>query len=92
MKNLLRRGVLAAAIVLPTLSSVARAQQGEGCSNATLSGTFGYRQTGTIALPSPGLLFAGVGRETFDGNGSTAVTAIASVNGEIYQRETRTWN
>lgn len=60
------------------------AQAQPSCSNATLSGSFGYTNTGTLVTPPLGL-FAGVGRQTFDGKGKTEATATVSVNGEIYQ-------
>jgi hypothetical protein len=54
-----------------------------GCSNATLNGSFGYTNTGTI-LAGPGAgPFGGVGRQTFDGKGNTEATATVSVNGNI---------
>ena len=53
------------------------------CSNATLNGSFGYTNTGTI-LAGPGAgPFGGVGRQTFDGKGNTEATATVSVNGNI---------
>ena len=81
MKRRLWRAVLLAAIALPTLGSVARAQ----CSIATLGGSFGVRITGTLGLPSSPVLFAAVGRQTFDGNGNTDLADIASVNGVLFK-------
>jgi len=53
------------------------------CSNATLNGSFGYTNTGTIlAGPNAGP-FGGVGRQTFDGKGNTEANATVSVNGNI---------
>ena len=56
----------------------------KGCSNATLKGTFAYKATGFITAP-PALAgpFAGVGTQTFDGNGATTATATSSQNGNI---------
>jgi hypothetical protein len=56
----------------------------EGCSNATLLGTFAYRITGFItAPPAEAGPFASVGTQTFDGNGGTTATAWVSQNGNI---------
>lgn len=76
-----------AIILLSTLAVLGiapNAQAQSSCSNASLSGSFGYTNTGTIVTPPLGL-FAGVGRQTFDGKGDTEATATVSVNGQIYQ-------
>ncbi len=56
----------------------------KGCSDATLKGTFAYTNTGFITAP-PDLAgpFAGVGTQTFDGEGGTTATATVSQNGNI---------
>jgi hypothetical protein len=53
MKSWVRRGMLAAAIALPALSGVARAQSndGDGCTNATLRGDYAFSVT-NFTLPS----------------------------------------
>ena len=58
----------------------------KGCSNATLIGTFGFTSSGFITAP-PAVAgpFAGVGTQTFDGNGTTTATATQSQNGNIRQ-------
>lgn len=53
------------------------------CSNATLNGSFGYTNTGTILAGPAAGPFGGVGRQTFDGKGNTEATATVSVNGNI---------
>jgi hypothetical protein len=76
-----------AAILLSTLVVLGiapNAQAQPSCSKASLSGSFGYTNRGTIVAPPLGL-FSGVGRQTFDGKGNTEATATVSVNGEIYQ-------
>src|SRR5215472_2860563 len=83
MKTWFWRGMLAA-VALLALSHVARAQERERCSNATLKGSFGWRMTGTIGLPSSPVPFAGVGKQTFDGNGNTELADVVSVNGVLY--------
>ena len=85
MKTWFWRGMLAAAIAFPALSSVARAQQGDSCSGATLSGSFGFTMTGTIGVPSSPQLFADVGTQTFDGKSNTDVISTVSVNGTLYK-------
>jgi hypothetical protein len=63
----------------------ARADEHEGCSNATLRGSFGYTSTGTLLdsyVPPPlAGPFAEVGRQTFNGKGKTDATATLSTNG-----------
>jgi len=78
--------VIAFATVL-VLGVAPRAQADEhrGCSDASLRGSFGFTSTGTLlALPAP---FAGpfgeIGRQTFDGRGTTDGTATLSSNGNI---------
>jgi hypothetical protein len=84
MKSWFWKGMLAAAIAFPALSSVAREQHGDSCSSATLSGSFGFTMTGTIGVPSSPQLFADVGTQTFDGTGNTDVNSIVSVNGTLF--------
>jgi hypothetical protein len=61
------------------------AQADEGCSKATLRGSFGYTSTGTLLdtyVPPPlAGPFAEVGRQTFDGRGKTEAAATLSTNG-----------
>ena len=54
------------------------------CSNASLSGSFGYTNTGTILAGPDAGPFGGVGRQTFDGKGNTQATATVSVNGNVF--------
>jgi len=54
------------------------------CSNGSLSGSFGYTNTGTILAGPDAGPFGGVGRQTFDGKGNTQATATVSVNGNIF--------
>ena len=65
MKNWLWRGTLAAAIALPALSGIARAQStdNDGCTNATLKGDYAFS---VVDFTSP-LVVVGIG--TFDGKG-----------------------
>jgi hypothetical protein len=63
----------------------AQADEHDGCSIATLRGSFGYTSTGTLleAYVPPPLAgpFAEVGKQTFDGKGKTNATATLSTNG-----------
>ena len=59
------------------------AQAQPNCSNATLSGSFGFTNTGTILAGPEAGPFGGVGRQTFDGKGNTEATSTVSVNGAI---------
>src|SRR5215831_16537380 len=61
-----------------------RVQAQLNCSNATLNGSFGYTNTGTILAGPDAGPFGGVGRQTFDGKGNTQATATVSVNGNIF--------
>ena len=56
----------------------------KGCSNATLKGTFAHIGTGIITAP-PAMAgpFAGLGTETFDGNGGVTGNATGSFSGNI---------
>jgi hypothetical protein len=70
MKSWIWNGMLAAAIALPALSGMARAQDNDGCSNATLHGDYAFAVTGWNL--SPGQLWVPefiVGIAQFDGKG-----------------------
>ena len=72
MNGWLWKGMLAAAIALPALSGVARAQStdNDGCSNATLNGDYAFAVTGWNLSPGPSGVpnfVVGIGR--FDGSG-----------------------
>lgn len=76
---------LATALVLGT-TPTAQADEDKGCSNGTLTGTFGYSVTGSVISPPQFAgLFASVGTQSFDGKGGTSASAIVTVNGTILQ-------
>lgn len=55
-----------------------------GCTNATLRGTFVHTASGfETAPPSIAGPLVGVGTDTFDGNGGVTTTAMLSLNGNI---------
>ena len=61
----------------------------KGCSNPTLTSTLAYTKvmffTAPVAPPLQAGPFAGVGVETFDGNGGATATTWISINGKIFQ-------
>ena len=75
-------------VLAVALATTAQAGDKE-CSNATLTSTLAYTNTGFFtAAAAPPLQagpFAGVGVETFDGNGGTTATTWVSINGNISQ-------
>jgi hypothetical protein len=62
-----------------------QADEHRECSDASLRGSFGFTSTGAlIALPAPlAGPFGEIGRQTFDGRGTTDGTATLSANGNI---------
>ncbi len=64
------------------MAPTAKADNYKGCSNASLKGTFSHMATGFTTAPAAmaGPL-AGVGTDTFDGNGKITGTATLSING-----------
>ena len=66
------------------LANTPNAQAQPSCTNDTLSGSFGYTNTGRILAGPDAGPFGGVGRQTFDGKGNTQATATVSVNGNIF--------
>ena len=66
------------------IAPTAKAANDKGCANATLRGTFAHMGTGfTTAPPAMAGPLAGVGTDTFDGNGNITGTATLSLNGNI---------
>ena len=56
------------------------AARANGCSAATLSGTYADQDNGTIIGVGP---FAGVNLDTFDGHGRMTSKGVSSVNGTV---------
>lgn len=56
-----------------------------GCSNASITGTFAVTTTGfAVAAPAPvGPAFAQVSMQTFDGSGGTTNVGMSNVNGRV---------
>jgi hypothetical protein len=92
MKSWLWKGMLAAAIALPALSGVARAQgtDVDGCSNAILEGDYGFTVHGEflgIVTPAGPQFFSspvpidGVAMTRFDGKGNLTQVDFIMLNG-----------
>ena len=75
---------MAAAAALALGMPLGAKAQSKGCSNATLKGSFSHRGSGSVTAPPPlAGPFAGVGTDTFDGNGNITGSATVSINGNI---------
>src|SRR6185437_4733017 len=75
--------IAAVAVLALSISTSAKADN-KGCSNAMLKGTFAHTASGfEIAPPAIAGPVAGVGIDTFDGNGGVTTTATISLNGNI---------
>jgi hypothetical protein len=76
--------IAAVAALALTVAPMAMADNNKGCSNATIKGTFVHTAAGfEIAPPSIAGPVAGVGTDTFDGNGHVVTSATISLNGNI---------
>jgi hypothetical protein len=73
------------ATLFVTLPAVAPAQGHRTCSNASLAGTWGYTETGTVMSPTGPVLVAAVGTYTFDHAGSFSGTQSSSTGGKVGQ-------
>jgi hypothetical protein len=70
MKALLLKGMLTAAITLGALTGSARAQDHDGCTNATLNGDYAFTISGQIFIPNgPTIQREGIAMTHFDGAG-----------------------
>lgn len=70
MKGLIAKGLLTAALAVLVASSPARAQDNDGCTNATLKGDYAFTISGQIFLPVVGAVQRqGVALMHFDGAG-----------------------
>jgi hypothetical protein len=87
----MKRSTIAKTFAIATVTALALSiapsakADNKGCSTATLQGTFADRDSGWI-FPGPNaapLQFAGVGVDTFDGNGNMTTSGTASVAGMV---------
>ena len=85
LSTIAKNFTIAAGIALGLCIAPTAKAEVQGCSNATLKGTFSYKMTGALLIPGLEGPFAEVGVQTFDGNGGTTATATLSQNGNIYQ-------
>ena len=82
--------VLSTLTILTTLGQTAVAQVSQspvaqGCSNATLLGTYGVKNTGSIGTQAPFTPFDAVASITFDGKDGFTASGYISVGGQITQ-------
>jgi hypothetical protein len=75
MKALLWKGMLTAAITLWALTGSARAQDHDGCTNATLNGDYGSTISGQIFIPNGPT----IQREAFRRYGSPIAGGLCSI-------------
>src|SRR5262249_4076713 len=75
---------IAAVTALALAVAPAARAQGTTCSNRTLNGTFADTDIGFLTAP-PAMAgpFAGVSRQTYDGNGNLTGTGFGNINGTI---------
>lgn len=87
MKNLKKpsaiRTVLFFCASLLSLAAVASAQPQATCSTASVAGTWGFTDTGTVILPTGPVPFAAVGTITGDAHGNFSGTQTTSVGGRV---------
>jgi hypothetical protein len=70
MKAIVSKGMLIAAIALLALAGSARAQDQDGCKNATLNGDYAFTVSGQIFIPNgPTIQREGIAMTHFDGKG-----------------------
>jgi hypothetical protein len=67
------------------LPAIAPAQGHRTCSNASLAGTWGYTETGTVIGPTGPIPVAAVGSYTFDRAGNFSGAQSSSTGGKINQ-------
>ena len=87
MKNLKKRNVIRTVFffcaLFLSLAAVASAQPQGACSTASVQGTWGFTDTGTVILPTGPVPFAAVGTITGDAHGNFSGTQTTSVGGRI---------
>lgn len=86
MKHFIVRTLAISALSLGLAAAVS-AQEDHGCSNASLSGSWGYTKTGTLYLPTGAAPFASIGTLTFHAGGDVSGKIEASVGGSVSKGE-----
>jgi hypothetical protein len=83
-------GVVGLAVGVSLVPLTVSEARDDGCSNATLSGAYGFKGNGSVVLPNGSKAdVAVVGRTVFDGHGGLSGSDTNSFNGTI-TRETTT--
>jgi hypothetical protein len=77
-------GTVSALTISDAISQKVNAEAAPSCNNATITGSYGSKTTGTII----GKSIAGVGLVKLDGRGNYQGTAIGSADGSILPTET----
>lgn len=87
MKDLTKRNIIRTVLfvcaLLLSLAAVASAQPQATCSTASVAGTWGFTDTGTVILPTGPVPFAAVGIITGDAHGNFSGTQTTSVGGRV---------
>src|SRR5712691_2302774 len=87
MKDLKKRDVIRTVylfcVLFLSLAAVASAQPQATCSTASVAGTWGFTDTGTVFLPTGPVPFAAVGTITGDAQGNFSVTQTTSVGDKV---------
>jgi hypothetical protein len=81
-------GVVGLAIGLSVAPLTVSEARDDGCSNATLSGAYGFKGSGSVILPTGDADVAVVGRTVFDGRGGLSGSDTNSFNGSITRETT----
>jgi hypothetical protein len=81
--NIAKSFIMAAIAALALGTAPTANAYDQGCSNATLKGTFAEKDNGYIVNtpPTPNSVFAGVNLDTFDGKGTITAAGFATVDG-----------
>jgi hypothetical protein len=81
-RNIVLRVFFFATIML-SMAAVASAQVQGSCSPASVAGTWGYTDTGTLITPNGPVPFAAVGTITVDADGNFTGTQTSSAGGNV---------
>ena len=85
MKSTVVRALCSSALFIVGVATAVSAQDRRTCSNASLTGAWGYSETGTVVTPNGSVSAAAVGKYTFDREGTFSGTQHSSVAGTISQ-------
>ena len=85
MKRNIVRTIFFLAVLLLSVAGVGAAEDDRACSLHSVAGEWGYTFTGTLNYPAGPVLFAGVGKYTFDAEGNASSTQTSSVGGIVVE-------